>query len=405
MTLVYDERVPLHGQPVLHALIAGVSVYPHLKGGGGPTSDGGKGYGMGQLASPALTAFRLVELLKQRAAKWARPLGTVRLLLSSSITEIAVEPKLKEVAPACTRAALAQAVLDWRGDVWSHKDNFALFYFGGHGVQKTKEDAIILTEDFGAPSTGGSLSRAASVGHIANLMAPGAGGPPSRNVGRTQFFFVDACRSPLPSLKKLAKGGEPPVIDDVQLADEDDRVWPVFSVLPGSKAYSDDGKPTLFGRALLECLGSCGGKAIDDDNGPKWVVTSFSLHQSIKEHLRLSNRIYKTEQECELGGRLADVLIHQLDGPPDADVLIKIDPDVAAEFARLKVLDPATRIPVLALGVPIKPHPYVARLKAGSYVLVVQIDPPRPPYVQPDDQLRSLAWPAASQPWRVKVQP
>lgn len=35
MTLIFDKRNELQGQPGLHALIAGVSSYPHLLGGTG----------------------------------------------------------------------------------------------------------------------------------------------------------------------------------------------------------------------------------------------------------------------------------------------------------------------------------------------------------------------------------
>lgn len=74
MTLIIDERAHLQGQPGFHAFIAGVSSYPHLPGGiGTPAPDS---FGMQQLSSAALTAYKMYCWLVERQRKLPVPLAT-----------------------------------------------------------------------------------------------------------------------------------------------------------------------------------------------------------------------------------------------------------------------------------------------------------------------------------------
>src|SRR4051794_1449431 len=93
MTLLFDQRDQLQGRPGLHALIAGASFYRHLPGGGGAPAE--KTYGLKQLSSTALTAYRVYQWILQRKDQLPVPLATVRLLLSPSQAELDAEPGMK----------------------------------------------------------------------------------------------------------------------------------------------------------------------------------------------------------------------------------------------------------------------------------------------------------------------
>ena len=117
MRLVFDERARLQGQPGFHALIAGVSAHPHLPGGmGAPAPDS---YGMQQLSSTALTAYKMYCWLVERQNKLPVPLATCRLLLSPSSEEVQREPNLHGLADPCTLDQFRAAASEWRTDARS----------------------------------------------------------------------------------------------------------------------------------------------------------------------------------------------------------------------------------------------------------------------------------------------
>ena len=139
MSLLFDARAALTGQPGMHALVVGVSAYPHLAGGADPVADP---WGMGQLTSTASSAHMIFEWLK--AAQLSVPLATCRLLLSPSPGEAA----LSGVAEPATVDNLLREADAWRRDASTNRDNATLFYFAGHGIQRTKEDAVLCLQDF-----------------------------------------------------------------------------------------------------------------------------------------------------------------------------------------------------------------------------------------------------------------
>src|SRR5215207_8928348 len=158
MTLILDRRAELDG-PGLHALVAGVSRYPHLPGGDGAPA--AQALGMQQLTSCALSAFRIASWLRSRADRLTAPLATLRLLLSPSADEERVEPALRGVADACTFDALRKSIAAWRTSAQENLHDATVFYFAGHGVQRSKGDAVLLCEDFGN-GIGGILDNAFS---------------------------------------------------------------------------------------------------------------------------------------------------------------------------------------------------------------------------------------------------
>lgn len=100
MTLIFDERANLQGQPGLHTLIVGISAYRYLPKENEPVTS--KSFGMRQLSSAALTAYKIYLWLMERQKYFPVPLATCRLLLSPSSSETAIEPNLSGLISPCT---------------------------------------------------------------------------------------------------------------------------------------------------------------------------------------------------------------------------------------------------------------------------------------------------------------
>src|SRR5947207_37494 len=126
MTLIFDNRANLQGKPGLHALIAGVSAYPHLPAvTGTPATDI---LGMQQCTSTSYSAYMIIRWLEGWQTRLRVPLATCRLLLSPSPDEVAVEAQLNVLTEACTQNNFRTAARQWRADASSHKENVAFFY-------------------------------------------------------------------------------------------------------------------------------------------------------------------------------------------------------------------------------------------------------------------------------------
>ena len=363
MVLVFDQRAALAGAPGVHALIAGVSAYPHLPGGtAAPAPDD---YGMRQLSSTALTAYRMYRWLMDRKDHFQVPLATVRLLLSPAPGEIAAEPGINGAGEACTLEHFQSDAKDWRTDAGAHADGYTFFYFAGHGVQRSRGDQVMLMEDFG-DGLGGTLAKSVNTKNIYFGMARSDTRP---SIAQNQLYFVDACRV-LPSkflnFEQMPTG----VVWDVELPGVDERRAPIFyAALPGDKAYAVAGDQTLFSKALLSCLNGGAGELDDTDGQEHWHVTMQSLSEALPTVIDDLNETFGADQEFTVDGVGRDVTFHLLDGPPDVDVVLDIAPEAALQVVQVQILDSAGQ-PAAQFPVPLAPHPYKCTLKAGTTRLV-----------------------------------
>lgn len=377
MSLVFDERTNLNGKPGLHALIAGVSAYPHLPVRG--ETGGEASYGMKQLSSTSLTAYKMYEWLLSHRDDFPVPLATCRMLLSPTEEEKTTEPELETVgASPCTDDEFIDAAGDWRKDASSHKDNMTFFYFAGHGVQRSKDDAIILLQEFG-DGKGGALRHGVDVNNLFFGMAPAKSGSRS-SIARTQIYFVDACRN-LPSKFKDYDLMHTLPVFNVERSGRDDRRAPVFyAALADSRAYALRGEQTVFSKALLECLSIATDDPIETDQGNlKWPVTFQSLNSALTDHFEDLSASEKADQDFTLSGWVKDAPLHYLDQPPPVDVVIEVKPEDALSVTRLKVLDERGEV-AKTLPVPLNPHPFRLAIPAGTYGLTADIHPPNPTY-------------------------
>jgi len=372
--LVFDRRSELQGQPGLHALIVGVSAYPHLPGGTGtPAPDS---FGMQQLSSSALTAYKMYRWLLERQRNLSVPFATCRLLLSPSPEEAPIKPELNSLADSCTLDKFLTAVMDWRSDASSHKDNVTFFYFAGHGVQRSKGDQVLLLEDFG-DGIGGTFTKAVNTKNIYNGMVKSITRP---NMAQTQLYFVDACTI-TPSRFKLYEQMETSSVWNIELSGRDDRRASIFyAAVPGSKAYALKGDQTTFSKALLACLNGAAGESEEMDGQQRWYVSIHSLARTLGDYIQESNQTTGAEQEFTLDGMGGDTIILSLDSPPLVDFILELDPPEALPFTKIEVWNDKNEL-IGRLPAPLNPYPYPGKFPAGIYQIRAIIDPPNPSFV------------------------
>ncbi len=366
----------------LHALIVGVSEYPHLPGGAGPP--GPRDYGMGQLTACARSAATVAEWLENAGQRLAVPLQSMRFLASPSPGE-RNDPRLAQAEPA-TRESLRRAALAWRQDCAQDPDNVAFFYFAGHGVQRTRSDAVLLAADF-ADAEGNPLFNAVDVNNLFKGMAPTAARP---QMARTQLWFVDACRgfpSAFDNFETLEAGN----VFEVELPDLDERCAPVyFGAVPGGSAYSVRGEHTLFSRALLDSLDRCGGQLLPGRG--RWEVTVGSLLRGMQAAIERLNAEEGSTQKIWDGGQMEDAKrrIADLAEVPEVDVKLELVP--TAGGVSLSFHDSTSGQPMLVAD-PLDPNPYQCRWRAGFYSLQTS---PALPGVEPQFLVKppAFAWQA-----------
>lgn len=340
--------------PGLHALIVGVSSYPHLPGRDEPP--GPNAYGMGQLTGAALAAAAMEDWLRATDGRLTVPVRSVKTLLSPSAEELRIRPSLRE-APLATFAALRQAALDWQKECAADPDGVALFYFAGHGVQRTRENQVLLLRDFAADA-GDPLSYGVDLSNLVNGMAPTATNP---RIARTQLWFVDACRS-FPSAFDEYETLTAGTMLTTTLSDRDDRCAPIyFAALPGGSAYGIPGEGTVFSRALIECLEGAAGQKLGNAN---WSVTVGSLIAALQEVVDADPDAGL--QQVWSGGQVArpGTTIVELDRVPDVQVRLELAPPARANGISLRVSGPGGDVPVPA---PLQPNPLLTSWPAGIY--------------------------------------
>jgi hypothetical protein len=321
MSLVYDRREELAGQPACHALIVGISDYAHLGGPGQPPGE----YSLRKLDSAALTAFRMCQWLLKRKDDLSAKLATCRLLLAPSRKEMEVEPALSSLPHDCTYDALEEAALAWREDCRLNKKHLAFFHYSGHGVQRTAEDSILLTQRFGRPGFN-PMREAVSLMNIFGGMAQTAESP---DMAMAQLYFVDACRS-FPQELKDFDVNDPQKIFKINLGNgRDDRHAPIFfGSVPDSNAYGRVGKTSVFGEALLQCLEIAADIREDSDGKLVYAVDSDSLTDCLNRYFEALPADQRRDQSIvpNAGMLPKNVEIQRLSAPPLIPVTIELTP-------------------------------------------------------------------------------
>jgi hypothetical protein len=391
--LVFDERDKLQEQPGLHVLIAGVSAYRHLPGGTGKQAP--ESFEMRQLNSTALTAYKIFCWLKKWRKNLPVPLATVRLLVSPSLKEACIQPKLKDLTP-CTYHNFLTALKYWREDASANPLNRTLFYFAGHGIKTTTcETTVLLTEDFG-DGMGSLLSKAVDFQNLYRGMAVSKA---RKNMASTQLYFVDACRN-LPWKLKSYQPMEASKVFDIYLDEgfPDKRCAPIFyATVSGGYAEGIKGKQTLFSKALLKLLKGYGGQVAKEfDNEVQWHISVHSLLTQLQPYIDELKQVYpEVEQRFEvdkLSGE--DTTIIFLDGVPKTDLILEFKPSSALEHTQLQIKNGHKTIH--KLKAPIRTHPcrlpipYTSKSKCK---IIAKVEPPHPDFLGKSQELVRLKRP------------
>lgn len=326
MSLWHTEPVYHTEKPCTHVLIFGTSVYSGLPD--NPGSDE-RYLGLTSVTTPAISAYRFAQWIKNTYQNKKSPLGSIRLLLSPSQTEIDNEPELLHLnQPKPNRDNVKQALYEWRQDCAKHRDGYAILYAAGHGVRLLNDTGIVLLEDFGKNEYE-ILDAAVDIGNIHQAMA-------QNSMAKNQFYFVDACAIEPDLFRKYISLQTGIKLSTVR--GESVESSPIFfGAAPETLALAEPGKGTLFIQALIKCL-DCDAAVADDVNNPKhWQIYTQELFKKLRLGVNDLAQRYGETQSVVLGGLSTDSLFHQLKEPPKVPLSVALVPETAEQYAHYKL--------------------------------------------------------------------
>lgn len=291
MTLLADPNVKglwKHDVPRkagAHAIIIGVSDYPHLSGGSAPPADlAPDNGGLGQLEISAKTAAKVFQWLKQADDIAGAPLATCRLLLAPRPTEKAeVDQVTAGDYAAADFDSIREAIEDWGNNIFAAATepgaNVAFFFFSGHGTEHMASPAMLAKDILNPRSPGGSRKAISFLSLCHAIKTFG--------IDRA-LFFVDACRD-VPGVARtlnivgtdiLAPVAYPPRSHDALLC--------LQSTKTGGSAYQVPGAPaTIFGQAVLDALdGPPPAHRPYDTTVVPWRLVFKELESHVKQTVR-----------------------------------------------------------------------------------------------------------------------
>lgn len=381
--------------PGLHVLLVGVSDYPNLAGGISERADAPP---LHQLDSAARTVSEIADWLMAPATVLGFPLRTCRLLASPSDAERMEKPALADALPA-TSDNLQAAALAWRDDAATSRDGATLFYFAGHGIQRSRGDSLLLLSDFFAPG--------ATLAHTVDLSCiyDGMGEPDFADMAQTQFYFVDACRTDLPKVQRLANRSAPSLWD-VTMGGGDDRIAPIFFAAAAGHATFGSivpGKISAYGADVLRCLEGGAAELIRGDDGmARWTVTIGSMARALRQLVGAANtqagrklRSFAFDKWTEMDARLA-----VLPAAPIVDCTLLLDPPQVAALATVD-LARGTAGNLYSFAAPLA-NPHVFRAEAGGYLLRATVPADCDPPFGPLEEIVTVQPPAFTCPVRFR---
>jgi hypothetical protein len=361
-----DNTLPLYfddesKEPGLHALIVGVSAYPHLKGGTSrPTREHllELSQNLEQLTGPAQAAKDLADFLIARKDRLTKPLRTLQLLASPSQAERA---NGFDGIPSATAGELAKALNAWRDRASRSDQEVTLFHFSGHGSQLSKSNAILLLEDYlGGLSV---FDRTIEVNDIWSGMGISRF---VKTIGRTQFYFIDCCRVDFEQFRGLKRTNTCSPWDTEDLGSDGRVAAPIFFAAgPGlpTRAVPDE-QTTRFGQRLIRCLR---GGGAEDIGKARWAVTIGQLSKALGKlstHENLSKGTQDGDSFQVDNWRGQHTVIHFVDEAPKTSCTFRFQPSDARKGLTL-VLDNFSLEPIRFP--PELRDPHVAEVVAGYY--------------------------------------
>lgn len=338
MTLLFDDRARLPGQPGLHALIAAVGHYPFLAE--GPSRRGSLDMGMAaDLTSATPTVSRIYHWLTRERSHPGVPLATCRILLSSTQSS---GSELDAVEP-CTLYNFLRSASEFRRDAATHPSNMIFVYLMGHGIQFGREQLILL-EDF-YDNIGSLLHNTVDVSNLVNGLAVSGAYP---QMARTQLFFFDMSSTTAPGLEQSLMAAHPTLVydPDPSFVSDDRELWVFFAAEPGKHAYGRPQGLTFFAEAMLRALSGSGAVLQKTHEEPQWVVTPQSLQNAIQNALnKLTADTGLPQPRMRASGTFSgNTPVHYLNYPPVVDLHIEIEPYEAAGSTAVKITNDSGRV-------------------------------------------------------------
>ena len=322
--------------PAYHALVIGVSHYPHLDGGGRKPTKNPLADDLGQLPGAASSAVHVASWIRDHLRSAVDGRGSIRLLISPVPEEQGQLEGLK--APRATRRSVEMAVYDWLADVRCHQDNVAIVYVAGHGIQKTDEGAILLLEDFGKPKTPEVLTNSLDVMALQRGTKDDESNQPGSVTPRLQFYFYDSCRAHPELLDQYYTAGA-----GIRIPEPIGTQAPIASLIScgtlsrGTAWVDPNTYSTLYSQALIDCLDEL------VDTGEDGTTIRWGwLHMMLEKVLADRAEARDVAQQADQGGRgPARTVVHRR--PPveglvepamERNVRFSIEPPMPAVVSR-----------------------------------------------------------------------
>ena len=237
------------GMAGVHALIIGISAYPHLEDGTAPAPDT---YGLGQLLSSARTAARVFNWLRTDFHYPDLPVVWALLLLSPSAEERAeFDAAGLTHYDAADYARMRLAIQRWTAAVPKQAPaathSRSLFFFSGHGVGANRTP-VLLPADYLDPQFGDpQLENCFSARELQRWM--------TENPVAEHLALLDACRNEFSPLAEKASSAHGAFPVNPPNGPAPRAAAALASTSPNMVAYQFPGQPlTLFGQAVLEAL-------------------------------------------------------------------------------------------------------------------------------------------------------
>jgi Caspase domain len=320
--------------PGTHALVIGVSHYPHISDGSQPTTNG-ESFNLGQLSSASRSASEFASWLLKDYHHPTSKLKSLRVLLSPSPGE-QIHSVIKPLLPvlpekfSATRANVTEELRGFKAACDSHAENIAMVYVAGHGVQMTKHGAILLLQDFAADGQLNLLDGAIDMAGVhAGMNHPGT--------AQTQFWFVDTCRQ-----KPLIASRFESLTGALNIDEPNGQalVSPLFlAATTDSAAYGKPGGVSLFSEALSWALKDAGAAQGPNNSSDAWNVSVTGLIDFLPDKVKELAEQHNEEQSVDIAGKVHNALFHQYADPPKVQLNIYLSPQAAEPKSTWTILN------------------------------------------------------------------
>lgn len=352
--------------PGTHVLIIGVSRYRHLPGGEEPTETAAN-LNMLQLSGAARSASEFAAWMMKEYRNPIAPLSSLRVLLSPAPTEQvnqSVADLMKETTTA-TAANVRRELREFRAACNHHRNNVAVVYVAGHGVQFSKNGATVLLHDCGSDAFNNILDGAIDMASVHE-------GFNHSDTAQTQFWFVDACRQKVAVADQLWDMQAGIRLDSPVGFAQSNSMF--LASVTGAPAFGHKGGPTLFNEVLMS--GLRGGIACSPSGGAMkyWSVTNLELARQLPTRLAQLAAVYGVEQTVDFAGRVTEAAFHLYETPPSADLSVSLKPVERAKGCVGSLHNGRSE----AIVKEVKSWPLKQRVEAGIYL--VRVDTPKHAY-------------------------